>query len=1124
MDHLTRKKTEPSPPSYSPETKKTEKTENLWHRTVNLITQTFLPGAHKEKMDISLPETTLEQREFERGQKGEEAIEEPGFFRKIFGGFLYKKEELTEELTHEEKELQTNILDSLTDKDSLLAENIRNNTGNIVNNAEAYFQEKIVQELQKLTSFQDAVIEKNKDNYNFVLNFLKEKINSGLFSTFDKSEFNQKFFEENGLEFMIKALTDNREKTDLFFVIDYLCKENPKFKKAFDSLKKDTEEYFYELRKSKRDPKDIEYQKAIIRYSELEALQEAIHELEPHKWEDLDANFESAFGEEMNQLQSYFKEKEAQEFDKLFQELAHTLFVNDKEFQKARVVIDNRLYQAGNEINIGQLYFNDPEFRSAYNLISARFQAVEKMLGLEWRKAEKEPLISVSDFAKETAKELLGDVSQVVQDNKGKLLLSPAVVVGTAVFGIQATAIGYGVLAIGRRVLPAMKKVLVESNLLFDYKAAQEDRKVRASFLQHVFLEAPTEEQKKRALDFLLDKNLLFKEDVDSSLAQYLKEQNIDIATLPQLSKYRETREQFKALMKDAFPDPMILKKLVESLMEQNLVYLEDFKTEGKQWSDAEIEKILPSGKKTSDLATLQSAKELRNPSLFLLKGGTHLTPTQKLGELEQLHKKGILFKEDIARLRDKKVATDEEIAEFLKKNNINLYDLPSLETYYYKTNVTLKQQEDIKRAPYLEILNNKTSSDEVKLLTLKKMHLEGVCFLDDLESKNLSPALITNFKDFVSSRSIKPEDRKKMHDEAKTGQGILDKHETILKSLFSTEEEKMDSLLELEMEGLLSKEHKDMISKPTLIRYNALYLQKASGMTDKLVNSHDHYQYGVYDRLVKLNNMIGDSVKEQIRQNPGKLAAAVLFTAGGGWTTIAGAAFVGDIAGVIWRKEHVAKIIQGPMEDVGGAIDLGIKAKDFGTEMVAQVVSDFTDIPAKNIHDWIITKMPSNNQIKQGASYALNKTIGAVKWGVLGSSLGYWLGGTFGLKVGLGLGSFFGLCATNGKVNQIPAGGFERAVNFTAVGALVGAVVPVIAAGVALGLTLAGIIGSTVGLGIATGGLGLIIPLIIFGIYAGFVIAGYTGKDLVDKTDPIIDELGRYEPLNLEEAGVYLV
>jgi len=71
------------------------------------------------------------------------------------------------------------------------------------------------------------------------------------------------------------------------------------------------------------------------------------------------------------------------------------------------------------------------------------------------------------------------------------MLLSPALVIGTVVFGVSMIPLAVG-FSIVKRSMPAMKKILVESDLLFDNKAAREDQKIRAPFMQHIFLEAPT--------------------------------------------------------------------------------------------------------------------------------------------------------------------------------------------------------------------------------------------------------------------------------------------------------------------------------------------------------------------------------------------------------------------------------------------------------------------------------------------------------------------------------------------------------------------------------------------------------------------------------------------------------
>lgn len=1101
-----------------PKEPKKEK-ENFVDRAIDWMKGAFWKGPEQiSDVDVKSPETFLQERELEEGERKEgkraSVVEEAegkkaGFFESVFGNLFAEEKETEGELNEDQKSLQEHMLAAIKDPKSLLFEYIEKNEYNIVANTDKYLGEKIVQqeaqELGKLSSYQDAVIVGREEDFNLILDVLEKEIEAGTFPDFDKAEFNKELFRKDPLSFMVKALSDNKERTDLCFIINYLANKNPEFKEAFVGIKNKTEDYFFELRKAKRDTQDLNYQKAIAVYDQLDALQEAIHSCPMEEWDELEAEFEALFGKEFEKLESFLVEKEKQEFHQLLQELAHTLFVNDEAYQKARVVIDNRVYQAGSTLNVAQLYFSDPEFREAYNLVNARFKGVEGLLGFGWHADREESLMSVEDLAKG----LVGDTAQFIVDNKGRMLLSPALIIGTAVLGVQvipvvvAGAVGLNIV---KKALPAMQKMLIESDILFDYKAAREDQKVRAPLMQHVFLEAPSAEQKKRALDNLLKSNLLFIEDVeaDAELKAYVIEQKIDLEKLPSFSTYRETRLQFRRLIKEDFPAEGVLKGVVEDLCNSGLIYQDDF----KGWSDEDIAKVLPQGVKKEDLPTLKDAKDIRNPSLFLLKGGVKLTVEQKLGEIAKLHQKGILFKEDVARLKAEGIATDAEIGAFLMKNKISLTDLPSIQTYYYKTNVTLKQQEDKKREPFLAILKDSTKFPVDKLFALKKMHLEGVCFLDDLKLEGLDEKTVSDFKKFVSASSA---DRKKMHDELKTGEAILAKHEAVLRSNAS-QEEKMDSLLELEMEGLLSKEHKKMVDQPTLIRYNAMFLGKPALMTNKLEDSFEHYQSGVYNRLVKL----GGLAYEGIKQNPGKIAGGMAFAAGGGWMAIAGAAFAGDIAGVIWRKEHAVEVFNGPMKEVKNAVDLGVG-------VVAGVVSDFTDIPAKNIHERIAKQLPSDHKIKQGAAQMLNKSIGTVKMATLFASIGS-IFGIAGMKIGAALGSFYGAVVTDGKVSQVPAGGFARAMKFSTVGALIGAVVPVVFAAVVVGLALAGLIGMTAGIAVASGGLALIIPLILFGVYAGFQIAGLTGKDVEENVDPVMDELSTYEAINLEKAGVYLV
>lgn len=1100
----------PVPKGPLPQEQKTE--GGFWGYIVD-----WFGGEERKKTketDLNLSGTVLRERKLEEGER--KPREEKSSFVRSVSSFV---EGLF--LDADQKILQENWMLSIEDENSPLRQAIEGNENGIVSKADEYFKEKQAQDqaqkIGEIKSFDKAFDANSDDDYNLVLNTLETKIRE--IYDFKDVEFKKELFEKNPLEFMMRALAYSKEeKTDLNFIIEYIGKKDPDFATAFEKLKNKTQNYFFELRKANRDPKDEEFQRKNTWYNELLALQEAMHEaFEPEEWDVVDREFEKYFGNNFREVESFLIEKENKEFEKLFQELSHTLFVNDEEYKKARLVIDNRVYlagQAGNQLNFAQLYFNDKEFREAYNLVSARFKGVEGLIGLDWQSQE-DHFMSVGDFARGIAGELIGEAATFLNDNKGKMFLTPTLLIGTAVFGSQVALAMVGgsiILNIAKVAVPAMQKVLIESGVYYDYKAAKEDRDIRAPFLQQVFLGAPTSEQKRRALDILLNQDLLFIEDLESDpeLVDYLIEKEIDFEKLPSINSYREIRLQYKSLMKEDFPDNETLKELIGNMHQDGLLYFDDF----KDWSDDDIKEVLPPGIKIEDLPKIKDLQKIRNPSLFLLRGGVQLSVDQRLERLGKLHQKGLLFKEDMGRLKADGFATDSDIEDFLMRNKISLEDLPSLETYYHRTNVTLKKQDDLKREPFLKILKDSNASQADKLFALKNMHLLGVCFLDDLKLEGLDEQMIADFQHFVS---MKPTDRKRMHDEAKTGDAFLAKHEAVLKSTASPEE-KMISMLELEMEGLLSKEHRDMVDKPTLIRYNAMYLGKPALMVNKLVDAHEHYQYGVYDRFYKLSNVIYEGIK----QNTGKIAGAMTlaihgakgFVTGKEWMEVAGAAFAANIAGVIWRGEPAIEIFHGPMKDIKGAIDVGVN-------VFAGVVSDFTDWPAKDIHERVMKKLPSNRKIKQDAAFMLNKSIGAAKMATLSAALGS-IFGTTGLKIGAVLGSFYGLMVTDGKINQVPAGGWIRALKFSGVGALLGAVVPVVFAAVVVGVGLAGLISGGIAIGVALGGLALIIPLLLLGAYAGFELAGLTGKDEEDKTDPVMDELAKYEPISLEQAGVY--
>lgn len=521
-------------------------------------------------------------------------------------------------------------------------------------------------------------------------------------------------------------------------------------------------------------------------------------------------------------------------------------------------------------------------------------------------------------------------------------------------------------------------------------------------------------------------------------------------------------------------------------------------------------------------LLSLEDVKERRRPLLRILHDD-HASDGSKVDALKKLYEGGVLYKGDLFR-----VDYDGIKEKFLKE----LHDQFGAEE---EDLIDVDVQKNWRNAS-LFLIKGKDHDADYKLQQMKELHGKGLLFKQDIDQLELEAIggkeLIKKF--FTEMKYV---DYKEFYKELPdlTSRYKCEKHSLrkaddqkrsqYLKKLESSKKGKqLEGLRGLQRMGLCFKQ--DLAKVPYEVQ--KAFAQEGGGDLNTLLNTLPdrtlYYRKGLGERFIQgisVERALGvTAAVGGVAMGVGMIPGGVLLGAG-----IAAGGVMKGFPGLV--NDHAHVVGYGPLAPMRGGLEYaGLAVKgviEITAEAMDKTFGSFL-YETTAIRDRVVKIMPTNAQIKQKASFATNKTIAAAKWGFMGSIIGGWLSGIFGFKVGAAAASFYGFCQADGRVKQMPAGGFIRAIEFGAIGAIVGAVVPGVLIAVVGGLALAGVIASATAVTVATGGAWLIIPCVIFGVYAGYQIAGLTGKDeLVDAPDPFVEEL-KYDSPAFEVAKALLL
>lgn len=822
-----------------------------------------------------------------------------------------------------------------------------------------------------------------------------------------------------------------------------------------------------------------------------------------------------------------------------------------------------------------EFYEGDTVLKSAWDTIQAKKRIIAKDLGIDIQKLEKEVGLqapsqeaknqsfkllqrfwenydkdnvlrnAVDTFeTKELAlRNLLGFNCDALLDTRGKGIhrsglerardfvfenprksLAAASIIG-GVFIAPIVPLAFGAVALTGvvgyklygRIEPNITQALMTEE---DGKAYYKDEKVRRAMFGKILLDAPTPELKIKALKKILDENMLFQEDFSSSglnkdelkdfrefVEPQLKKQSIKIEDLPSFAEHREYRKEKLKILREPFVAEATKREVIEQLFEGGLLYKEDL----EYFSPSE-RTVLLAGLNIvyQELPKISSLQRTRNRLLQVLNGGIELSFEQRFEELKKMHAIRLFFKEDLEYLKNYSSKLEQEFSKYLGEENI--VNLESRKEHYRKTKVVLQREHDKIREPFLAVLKDAKSSQEEKLFALKQMHMDRVCFLEDLDLPLIDSRVKEEFLKFIKRT---PAERaaafRKRPDAAK----IIANHERILKSKTSGFQEKLDSFVVLYVDGLKTpNELKRLVSDyKVVIAFNEKYLVKLSTIVDTLPTRKDYYERGYAQILTGLAEGVGRAIK----QHPGKTAGGATMLFGAGTVTVLGATVIGSVGGVMARGEEPVEVIAGPMREAKALARGGI-------EFAGEAIEDLTTIETKDLQTRLIKWLPSENQVKKVSTEVLNKSVGTLRYGIMGGAIGGTVAAAVssslaptGMQIGAAIGGAYGLSVTDRTVNQLPPGGLARAMKFSAFGAMVGAATPVVIGFFTMGLAIGGLLAVGTALSIFSFGLGLIIPLIILGAYAGFKIAESTGTDVEGIVEDIpMSMLEKYEPAEI--------
>lgn len=950
---------------------------------------------------------------------------------------------------------------------------------------------------QGIDSFQNEVVEPNKMNFKLVFDRIQKALtdrkNYPDFGPkeFDPKEFNRENFEKNPINFLIEINSDHN-KTDLQAIVNAIARKDPLFDKALNTIKATNENYFERIIFISR-ALDKEYMADAKNIDKLKYVSKELgwNKLNPLYFDEV---ITENFGDLWKNATERCVVKEKEQFDHIFSELVK----NDSEYQAAQKIVQDTLskYSEKNPFDFPKVFFENKEFRDAYNVVNRKYQAVCNTTGFQFKyNADFE--IDPVDYAESLIKKGMTDAANYVKDNPGRFKYSPLAVAGAALIGWEVLPIIAGSVVIGhviKQVAPAVTEELEKANVFYDIRQARLDREFRRPLRTKLLSKEFSREEKIEKLQELRAANLLFQEDLEDCPADLLKE--IDTSNLPSIEKIKNIRKEHLKILnnvtfktdknKENFVTDEIRIDTLNKMANANVLYQEDILNEDSDIQTKFLRQIAllrDDRKGLEDFPSTGNQSDLRNRNLCIAKV-VLVTDFERLNIIKKLHAAGVFFKEDLLEL--------EEIFSKENKGYAYLYDqiaaegltvdsLPDTATRY-QTELSLKAKHDERRENILSKEGN--SKDKIPTLKgLQELYEEGLCFKQDLA--HIDEETLNGFARFLSERFLKDittiTDSNSKTKLDKDRKNILSKEGNSQNGIPT-----FNGLKELHNRGLCFKHDLANIDEETRDNF-AKFLSQATlaDTIDDLPDQDTFYQYGIAKRVAKFGEAVSNLIwrgGEAVYNNP-------------------------------------VNVIYGPLKGVKGITQITAKALEetFGT---------FTDIKTTALSDRLLEILPGNKKLKTHATYITNKTIGTAKWSAIGAGVGAYLfslfgvGGTVtGMQIGAAIGSFFGACKTDGAVTQIPKGGLTRAFKFASYGALVGAVV-------AIALIAAGPIGWAAGAAIslytviivASASSSLIVPFMFLGAAAGYYYAGISGTDVETKEKDIADALYYHQP-NIESA-----
>lgn len=939
---------------------------------------------------------------------------------KIFGVEIEKtKEEYVNREGHIVPEPASKISSRMAGKGQRILDSVEFNPSTLEIPEDSYSEDLI-------DEYNERIYENQRANWDIIFTKLERDVFKG---------FDRKVYEWDPMRFM-SDLGSNARAVDVF---NDLTWEDKAFGDAWEAIRAEQVSYFQGLVDEQYED-DPDYRGVVARYDELNDFRnEAIDDLKEGEGALWD-KFENNFRKEYNELSQYLHGKNTE----CFNGMAIRYYAKDKEFQHALRVVQfekEKLKLEGPESMVDGLYIKygeDEAFKKCIDCINDReaklrnlFYFVYSEEDISEKGAIVSPRLDWVTLGREAKK-----IRDFVQEHRG-VILTPAVGLAAFILGSPVTIPTYalgGVFAYHfiDRVITSTNKVGV------DLKTAKEDRELRMPYLERIFALEVSEKEKLNFMKQLYENGVLFTndlEEIDESLREeFFKGIERGEESILSLEEVVEGRKPLLKILNDPYATQILKIDALERLYRGGLLYKSDIDQNLVDTSikNAFFDKINKDRRQEDyliedGLRDMKALKPWRNAALFLIRG-VDLGMDDKLQQMKELNKKGLLFREDMKQF-EQAIGGKKLIERFYKEERIYYEKLPELASHYTWKKSDLRRADNQKRIPCLEKLEN--ADRKVQLEGLHELQKMGLCFKQDLDKV---------------SDSVRSEFGKSVN-------------------------------------------------------------------LNQLSDRAAYYRVGLGERFVRIV-----SVERAIGTVAiaGGIAMAGGIISGGG--LIGGGLIAGGLIGGFRDiVDDPAKVVAGALVGVNGVIEITAEAMDatFGSFLYSKATA---------IQDRVIKVLPTNAKIKEQATFATNKVIGGMKWGVLGAAIGSQIAGIFGVKVGFAVGSFFGFCSTNGRVKQVPPGGFIRAIKFSSIGALVGSLVPLVLGMVVGGLALAGLIAASTALTVATMGLGLVIPCLLFGIFAGYQIAGFTGKDEELKVDdPVVKKL-EYKIPTFEVAKALLL